>query len=326
MSDPVRWGILGAADFARRFMGPAIHAARGAEFAALATSDPVKADGFRAFAPGIAVHDSYDALLADPGIDAVYIPLPNHLHVDWTIKALEAGKHVLCEKPIALAEAEFDRLIASRDKAGLLAAEAYMIVHHPQFIRARELVQGGAVGKLRHVDCIFTYNNADELTNIRNRPETGGGGLPDIGVYAFGAARFVTGAEPVAVPYADVRYENGVDVFVRMAADFPAFSYTSLVSMRLFNCQHIAFHGTTGLLTLTCPFNAGVHDQAEIRLETAGGTVTIERFPGVNHYVHQVENFGATVRDGVAYPCPLEFSRGTQRMMDMVYAAGRANG
>ncbi len=326
MADAVRWGILGASDFARNHMGPAIHAARGADLAALATTSPAKADGFRAFAPGLRVHESYDALLADPGIDAIYIPLPNHLHVDWTIKALAAGKHVLCEKPIGLAEADFDRLIAARDKAGLLAAEAFMIVHHPQFIRARELVQGGAVGDLRHVDCIFSYNNADDLTNIRNRPETGGGVLPDIGVYAYGAARFVTGADPLAVPYADVRRENGVDVFVRMAADFPAFSYTSLVSMRLFNRQHIAFHGTDGLLTLTCPFNAGVHDQAEIRLETSGGRVSLERFPGVNHYVHQVENFGATLRDGTVYPCPLEFSRGTQAMTDMVYAAGQADG
>ncbi len=326
MTDPVRWGILGAADFARRFMGPAIHAARGADLVALATSDPAKPEGFLAFAPGLRVHDSYDALLTDPGIDAIYIPLPNHLHVDWTLKALAAGKHVLCEKPIAMAEADFDRLIAARDKARRLAAEAYMIVHHPQFIRARELVQGGAVGELRHVDCVFTYNNADELTNIRNRPETGGGCLPDIGVYAFGAARFVTGAEPVVVPFADVHYENGVDVFVRMAADFPGFSYSAIVSMRLFNRQFITFHGTEGLLTLTCPFNAGVHDQAEIRLETPGHKVVVERFPGVNHYVHQVENFCATVRDGADYPCPLEFSRGTQGMIDMVYAAGKADG
>ncbi len=132
---PLRWGILGAANFAQNHMGPAIHAAKGADLVAIATSDPAKAVGFQAFAPGLQVFDSYDALLADPSIDAVYVPLPNHLHVEWTIKALEAGKHVLCEKPIALQTSDFDALIAARDVSGKLAAEAFMIVHHPQFMR-----------------------------------------------------------------------------------------------------------------------------------------------------------------------------------------------
>ncbi|MCA1777033.1 MAG: Gfo/Idh/MocA family oxidoreductase, partial [Loktanella sp.] len=145
----MRWGVLGAANFAKQHMAPAIHAAKGAELYALATSSPEKAAGFQAFAPGLAIHDSYDALLADPMVDAVYIPLPNHLHVEWSVKALEAGKHVLCEKPMTLAAPEFDQLIAARDKAGKLAAEAFMIVHHPQFARARELVQAGAIGALR---------------------------------------------------------------------------------------------------------------------------------------------------------------------------------
>lgn len=323
MADVVRWGILGASDFARHHMAPAIHAAKGADLVAVATSDPAKALPFAAFQPHLRVHDGYDALLADPQIDAVYIPLPNHLHLDWTLKALAAGKHVLCEKPLCLKAADFDQVIAARDASGLLAAEAYMIVHHPQWIRARELVQGGAIGRLLHVDVAFTYNNAEEVTNIRNRPETGGGGLPDIGVYAFGSVRFVTGAEPVAVPYAKIRYENDVDVFVQMAADFPDFTYSALVSMRLFPRQEVVFHGDKGVLRVTCPFNANVFGQAELHLETDGMQVRVERFPGVNHYVLQVENFGRSVREGAAYPCPLEFSRGTQAMIDMVYAAGR---
>ncbi|SFR43454.1 Predicted dehydrogenase [Yoonia tamlensis] len=317
----LRWGVLGAANFALNHMAPAIHAARGAELAALATSNPAKAVPFQAFAPGLKVHDSYDALLADPAIDAVYIPLPNHLHVEWTIKALQAGKHVLCEKPIALSDADFDALIAARDKSGKLAAEAFMIVHHPQFQRARELVQGGAIGALRHVDAVFSYYN-DDAGNIRNQANAGGGGLRDIGVYTFGAARFVTGAEPLAVPYANLRLENDVDVFAQVAADFPEFTYAAIVSMRLFNRQQVVFHGEKGLLQMTCPFNAGVFDQASLRLETTAGTVTIERFPAVNHYVQQVENFGNCVESGAKYPCPLEFSRGTQKMMDMVFAAG----
>jgi predicted dehydrogenase len=318
----MRWGILGAADFARNHMAPAIHAARGAELAALATSDPAKAAGFAAFAPGLRVMGDYDALLADPDIDAVYIPLPNHLHVDWTIRALQAGKHVLCEKPLALQAADFDRVIAARDAAGCLAAEAFMIVHHPQFVRARDLVQGGAIGTLMHVDATFTYNNAGETQNIRNRPETGGGGLPDIGVYTFGSARFVTGAEPVAVTHANIRYENDVDVFVQVAADFPGFTYNAVVSMRLFPRQQITFHGNTGVLQLTCPYNANLFDMAELVLENEDGQRKHERWPAANHYVLQVEAFEASVRDGRPYACPLEFSRGTQTMMDMVFAAG----
>jgi predicted dehydrogenase len=307
MSDTVRWGILGAANFAREQMAPAIHAAKGADFAALATTSPEKAAGFQAFAPNLRIHDSYEGLLADPTIDAVYIPLPNHLHVDWTLKALAAGKHVLCEKPLALKASEFDAVIAARDASGLLAAEAYMIVHHPQFIRARELVQGGAIGRLAHVDCFFTYDNRTETGNIRNRPETGGGGLPDIGVYAFGAARFVSGQDPVAVPYARIVYENGVDVVAQVAAEFPDFGYSGLVSMRMFPRQEITFTGETGLIRVTCPFNANVHDIATLEIETGDKTMTIERFPGVNHYIHQVENFGRTIREGVR-PIPVRWS------------------
>jgi predicted dehydrogenase len=319
---PIRWGILGAANFARQHMGPAIHAAHGAELVALATSSAEKAQGFQAFAPGLRLHDNYEALLADPAVDAVYIPLPNHLHVDWSIKALAAGKAVLCEKPMGLTAADYDRLIAARDAAGRLAAEAFMIVHHPQFIRARDLVQNGAIGRLMHVDAAFSFNNGGDGDNIRNRPETAGGALRDIGVYVMGAARFVTGQEPGAIPFANLHLENDVDVYAQFAATFPDFAYSGMVSMRMHPRQQITFHGDKGVLRLTCPFNANVFDIAQLVLETDGNCVTIERWPGVNHYVLQVENFGKALRGAAAYPCPLEFSRGTQVMMDMVFAKG----
>lgn len=317
----LRWGILGAAEFARRHMGPAIHAAKGAELAALATSSPEKAAGFQAFAPGLQVYDDYAALLAAPDIDAIYVPLPNHLHVEWTLKALRAGKHVLCEKPMALQAADFDALIAARDQAGTLAAEAFMIVHHPQFIRARELMQGGAIGQLVHVDAHFSFYN-DDTGNIRNQAAAGGGGLRDIGVYTFGSARFVTGQEPNGISHATLRYENEVDVFAQVAATFPDFTYSAVVSMRMFPHQHITFHGTKGVMRLTCPYNANVFDVAQLTLETGGQKVVTERWPATNHYVLQVENFCNAVQNGASYPCPLEFSRGTQKMMDMVFAAG----
>lgn len=317
----LRWGILGASNFAENHMGPAIHAAKGAQLVGLATSSAEKAAGFQALAPELQVYDTYDALLAASEIDAVYVPLPNHLHVEWTKKALAAGKHVLCEKPIALAAEEFDGLIAARDAAEKLAVEAYMIVHHPQFQRARELVQSGAIGTLKHVEAAFSFYN-DDTDNIRNRSNAAGGGLRDIGVYTMGAARFVSGQEPEAVPYANLRYENGVDVFAQFAADFSGFTFQSMVSMRLFNRQGIVFHGDKGVLRLKCPFNANVFDVAELTLENDGLTRTSERWPAVNHYVCQVENFCNSVQTGADYPCPLEFSRGTQHMMDMVFAAG----
>jgi len=322
--DVVNWGILGAANFAATVMGPAIHAAQGARLAGLASASAEKAARFTAFAPDCRIYDSYEALLAAPEIDAVYIPLPNHLHVAWSLKAVAAGKHVLCEKPMTLKAEQFDALIAARDDSKLHVAEAYMIVHHPQFRRARDLVQSGAIGRLRHVDAVFTYFN-DDPGNIRNQADTGGGGLPDIGVYTFGAARFVTGEEPLSVPYARIEFENDVDVFAQVSAEFPSFSYTAIVSMRAFPRQEVVFHGEKGILRIACPFNAGVHDQAELHLETAGKSVTTLRFPYVNQYVEQVEAFGATMRSGAAYACPLEFSKGTQRMIDMCFATARAD-
>jgi predicted dehydrogenase len=307
-------------------MAPAIHAAEGAELAALATSDPAKAAGFQAFCPGLAVHSSYDALLADPSIDAVYIPLPNHIHVEWTLKALAAGKHVLTEKPIAMQADEINAIIEARDRTGLLAAEAYMIVHHPQWQRARDWVQAGEIGEVLHVDAAFSFRLTD-MDNIRNRPETGGGSLRDIGVYTFGSTRFVTGAEPEALE-SRIRWDNGIDshahVFGTMKGPLGRFTYASTTSMRLYNRQVVTFQGSKGMVRVEGgPFNANVNDLARVELHVEGNRVITDRFPTANHYKLQVEAFGRSVRDGVAYPCPLEFVQGTQRMMDMAYAAAK---
>ncbi|MGL5009367.1 MAG: Gfo/Idh/MocA family protein [Paracoccaceae bacterium] len=319
----LRWGILGAANFAKEFMGPAIHAAKGAELVALATADAGRAAGFQAFCPGLRVHGSYEALLADGDVDAVYIPLPNHLHVEWTLKALAAGKHVLTEKPIAMQADEIDRIIAARDASGLLAAEAYMIVHHPQWIRAKEWLAAGEIGTLRHVDAAFSYNLTD-MSNIRARPETGGGGLRDIGVYTFGSMRFVTGAEPVTLS-AQIRLEHGVDVFAQvncmMEGPTGRFTYGSMTAINLYNRQVVTFQGDKGMIRVEGgPFNANVNDMAEAELHRGGNGVLTERWPAANHYVLQVEAFGRSVQTGVAYPCPLEFVRGTQVMIDRAFA------
>ncbi|MFD0979641.1 Gfo/Idh/MocA family protein [Tropicimonas aquimaris] len=314
----IRWGILGASNFARQHMGPAIHAARGAQLAALATSSDEKAAAFSELFPGIRIHKNYDALLTDSQIDAVYVPLPNHLHVEWTLRALAAGKPVLCEKPITLEAGEFDRLIAARDAAGKLAAEAYMVVHHPQWIRAKEMIADGAIGKLTDVRGAFSYNNPDP-GNIRNQAQSGGGALPDIGVYPLGTVRFVTGEEPVSAT-ARITWVDGYDTTSRSQLVFPSFEMSMMLSTRLAPYQEMVFHGEKGLLRLDYPFNANVHGEARLDLIRGNETIT-ERWPGVNHYVLQVQNFCESLRSGAPYPCPLEFSRGTQAAMDIIFAA-----
>ena len=319
MAYPIKWGILGAAKFARQHMAPAIHAANGAQLVALATSDPIKAEGFSAFCPDLRVHHSYDDLLADPEIDAVYIPLPNHLHVEWSLKALAAGKHVLCEKPMAMAAGEYDALIAARDASGCFATEAYMIVHHPQWQRARQLFREGQIGRLIHVEGLFGYDNSSDPGNVRNKPDTGGGGIPDIGVYTYGATRWLSGAEPVEITHADVDFESGVDVLARVSARFADFSAHWVNSMRMHPCQDMTFVGSEGMIRLTAPFNPGVFGTARVELHK-GSTITEERFPGANHYRLQVEAFSAHLRDGAGYPWQLEDARGTQALIDAVFA------
>lgn len=317
----VRWGILGAAKFAREHMGPALTLAPGGHVAALATSDAAKAAPFRAFAPGLRVHDSYDALLADRGIDAVYIPLPNRLHVEWSLKAMRSGKHVLCEKPMAMQASDFDTLIAARDAAGVLAAEAFMIVHHPQWQRARQLLADGAVGRLARIDGAFSFSNRD-ANNIRNQAALGGGGLRYIGVYVMGGVRFATGLEPTEVR-SRIEWDNGVDTYAAITARFGEADYAAFTSIRMHPRQEITFHGEAGVLRLPVPFNARVFGEARLELHRGTETV-IERWPAVNQYELQAAAFNRAVRDGAAYACPLEFSRGTQLMMDAAFAsAGR---
>ncbi len=316
----IRWGVMGAADIARTALCPAIQNAEHAVLTALATSAPEKAARFTARHPGLRVHEGYDTLLADPEIDAIYIPLPNHLHVEWTERALNAGKHVLCEKPIALRADQIDRLIALRDQTGLLAAEATMVVHHPQWHRVRELLADGAIGPLRQVQGSFTYRNLDP-EDIRNRAEFGGGGLRDIGVYPSVTTRFATGAEPERIA-AQIEWENGVDTAARVWADFPGFSLSFYCGMRLLRRQEMVFHGERGWLRLSAPFNAGVYGEADIEWQRDDGTAQIERFPAIDQYQLMIEAFGAALRGEREFACPLEFSRGNQAMIDAIFDAG----
>ncbi len=318
----VRWGILSAAKIAREFVAPGIHDSARGVISAIASRTPGKAEALAAPFGDVRIHSDYDALLADPDIDAIYIPLPNGDHVEWTLKCLEAGKHVLTEKPIALRADEIDGLIEARDRTGLVAAEAFMVTHHPQWIRAREMVSGGAIGTLRHVQGAFSFFN-DDPANIRNMPDQGGGALRDIGVYPSVTARFVTGAEPVSVE-ASIDWDMGIDATARVRAAFETFHMDFYVSMRMAPRQIMVFHGDRAALTVEAPFNAGLYGDEVLELRD-GATVIRERFPRADQYRAQIDAFNASVLDGAPFACPLEFSRGNQRMIDMIYdAAGPA--
>ena len=317
----IRWGILGASKFAREHMGPAIHAARGAVLSAVASRNPASVGPLQEFAAECRALAGYEALIADRDIDAVYIPLPHHMHVEWTVKALHAGKHVLAEKPIAMQAKDFDNLIAARDASGRLAAEAYMIVHHPQWQRARQMVADGAIGRVIHITGGFSYDNSYDPQNIRNQASMGGGGLRDIGVYVLGSARYVMGAELENIS-AKIRLESGFDTFASMQGNMGEATYSAYVSTRMHPHQEMVFHGSEGVLRLTAPFNANIFGEARIELHQPNLGLRVEKFPSANHYVQQVEAFGHSIRTGAAFPWTLEQARGTQEAIDKILAIG----
>lgn len=320
MKTHLTWGILGAAGFARKTMAPAIHAARRTHLKSVATRDPARAIPFADLVPGLTVERSYDAILNDPDIDAVYIPLPNALHTGWSAKAATAGKHVLCEKPIGLNIADLDHLIATREATSRLIAEAWMPAHHPQWQRTRALLAEGAIGTLRSVSGAFTYALADP-SNIRLSADLGGGALRDVGVYPIGAFRLATGLEPTP-SHADLVLEEGVDTSAWIAATAGEVRFDFHVSMRAARHQHMMFHGTKGTLSLPAPFNPGTYAEAQIVIAREGADVQVIRFPGIDQYVAQVEAVAAHVLDGASFACPLEFSRGTQLVLDAIFAQG----
>ena len=318
MPNTVRWGILSAAKIAREWVAPAIHNSARGTIAAIASRTPGKAEALADRYGKVRIHHDYEALLADPGIDAVYIPLPNGAHAEWTEKALRAGKHVVCEKPIALKAEEIDHLIAVREATGRFAAEAFMVTHHPQWHRVRELISQGAIGNLRHVQGGFTFFN-DDPDNIRNDADQAGGALRDIGVYPSVTTRFVTMQEPTAIS-SQIEWDRGIDSTARVWAEFPGFTMDFYVSMRMHGYQQMHFHGDAGWIKVLSPFNAKLYGDDALEIRDRTGVIKTERFPLVDHYVVQIDAFNATVLEDAPYVCPLEFSRGNQRMIDMIYA------
>ncbi len=324
MTNYLTWGILGTARFALGTMAPAIHAASRSRLKSIATRTPDRTAPFTERFPGLHVETAYDAILNDPEIDAVYIPLPNALHTEWSIKAATAGKHVLCEKPIALSIPDIDRLITTRDATGKLIAEAWMPAHHPQWARTRALIADGAIGTLKTVTGSFCFGGLD-ASNIRLNPDMGGGALYDIGVYPIGGFRFATGLEPTPT-HVDWVLENDVDTSAWIAMRAGDIRFNFHLSMRTTKHQHMAFHGTKGKLTLQTPFNAHYWGEAQIHLSRSDTEAEVIRFPQIDQYIAQVESVAAHALDGAPFGNPLEFTRGTQAALDAIFAMGRASG
>lgn len=322
-----RWGILSTAKIGRDQVIPQLQDSDNGVVHAIASRDQSRA---RDLADRFGVphaFGSYEELLASPEIDGVYIPLPTSQHIEWSIKAAQAGKHVLCEKPIALHADEIAPLIAARDAAKVLVCEAFMVTYHPQWLKVRSLIAEGAIGRLRHVQGAFSYFNNDPA-NMRNNASLGGGGLPDIGVYPTVATRFSTGKEPVRVQATVERDPTfGTDRYASVKAVFDGFDMTFYCSTQMALRQMMVFHGEEGYIEVAAPFNAGDYGHATVSLENRGHNgATVFRFPGVRQYRLQAEAFVRHARGGDDAVFTLEDSVRNQKLIDGIYRAAEHDG
>jgi predicted dehydrogenase len=317
MPEKVRWGVLGAAKIGLVKVIPAMQKSELCEIAGIASRDLAKAEA-AAKSLGIAkAYGSYEELLADPEIDAIYNPLPNHLHLPWTTRAAEAGKHVLCEKPIGLNAAEARELIAVRDRTGVKISEAFMVRVHPQWLRAREILLSGAIGDLRVVQGFFSYNNRDPK-NIRNIPEFSGGGIMDIGCYPITMSRFLFGKEPHRVAATIERDpEMGTDRLTSALLDFPGGQATFTCSTQIIPYQKMHAFGTKGRIEFEIPFNTPPDQPSRIFVDGKE-----EVFPACDQYTLQGDAFSRAVLYGQEVPVTLEDSVANMAAIDAVFQSG----
>ena len=329
MQLPIRWGVLGAARIAVKHVLPSFRAARHAKLAALAARDPDRA---RRVAEGFGIpraYGSYDQLLADPAVDAVYIPLPNDLHLTWTLRALAAGKHVLCEKPIALNADEARAIADASVRFGRHVAEAYMIRFHPQWQRARARTAAGDFGDPRAVHVWFSYDNPPG-PNLRNSPAHGGGGLYDIGGYALVAARWLFGNRPqrvIGLFARDAVY--GVDRLTSGMADFGGGrQLVFTVATALPRMQTVMLYGTRGRLTLETPFNPAADQPTRLLVDggddAGGGDPDVEVVAAADQYALQLDAFSAAIVANQAPPFGMDDAIDNMRSLDALFRSERS--
>jgi predicted dehydrogenase len=323
----LRWGILSTADIARKKVIPGMRRGRRNEVVAIASRDARAAERVAAELAIPRAHGSYEALLDDSAVEAVYVPLPNHRHAEWTIAAAEAGKHVLCEKPLALTAAEAERMVAACDRAGVLLMEAFMYRHHPSWRATVDLVRDGAIGQLRAVDTWFSYYN-DDPANIRNIADAGGGALYDIGCYAINVARLLFDGEPIRVSAAIERDPAmGIDILTTAILEFERGVSTFGCSTRMESDQRVSIYGTEGRISVEIPFNIPPDRPTHLFL-TKGGDPPVapatERltFDPADPYGVEADVFAAAVLDGAQLPVSPWDAVANLRVIERIFEVG----
>jgi predicted dehydrogenase len=327
MSEKVlRWGVVSTANIGVRKVIPATQRAERCEVVAIASRDLERAARVASELRIPRAHEGYEALLSDPDVDAVYIPLPNDQHAAWTIAAARAGKHVLCEKPLAMSAAEAEQMLEACASEGVLLMEAFMYRLHPSWEAVRDLVASRRIGRLRSVQSWFSYFN-DDPRNIRNVPELGGGALYDIGCYCINLSRMLFAGEPTRVEASVTQDETGTDVLTSAILAFDEGVATFTCSTRAEPDQRVHIYGTEGRISIGIPFNIPPDRPTEIVL-TSGGDPPVNphsetlTFATADEYTIQAERFADAVLDGRPLPIPPEDAIGNLRVIEAVFRAG----
>lgn len=322
----VKWGVLGVAAIATKKVISGMRKSARTEVAAIASRDFARA---REAAERLGIpeaYGSYEELLADPAIEAIYNPLPNHLHVPWTAKAAGAGKHVLCEKPIALSAREAATLIEVRDRARVKIGEAFMVRTHPQWLRASEIVRSGDIGELRAIVSEFSYFNRDPK-NIRNVPEYGGGAVLDIGCYPITMSRWFFGREPARVSaLVDRDPDMRIDRLTSAVLDFAPGHALFTCSTQLVPFQRMQLFGTQGRIEIEIPYNIPPDRPSRIFIDNgsqlAGASARVEEFPACDQYMTQAEAFSKAIQEDAEVPVPIEDAAANMAVIEAALRAG----
>jgi len=327
MSNKLRWGVLSTASIGRKVI-PAMQQGHYTSVVAIASRDLAKARQAAAALGIPTAYGSYEELLADPNIDAIYNPLPNHLHVPWTIKAAEAGKNVLCEKPISLTVGEAETLLAVRSRTGVKIGEAFMVRTYPQWLRLRELLTEGRIGELRSIIGFFSYFEMDP-SSINNRVECGGGALLDIGCYLVHASRFAFARQPTrVVAHIDRDPQMHTDRLTSAILDFPSGQSIFTCSTQLVPYQRIHFLGTRGRIEIEIPFNAPMDRPTRLFIDDSGDLfgdgITAETFPVCDQYTLQGDAFSKAVMDGTEVPVSVEDAIENMAIIEAIFKSANS--
>lgn len=319
----VKWGVISTASIGIRKVIPGMQRGAWSEVVAIASRDGKKAEAVARKLQIPKAYWSYEDLLADPEIEAIYNPLPNHLHVPWSIKAAEAGKHVLCEKPLGVSVADARALLEARNRTGVKIGEAFMVRTHPQWLRTRELIQSGRIGDLRAIMGAFSYFNRDPA-NVRNVVDWGGGGLLDIGCYPITTSRFILGEEPTRViGLVERDPEFQTDRLASAILDFPSVQVTFTCSMQMVHYQRMQFFGTKGRIEIEIPFNAPNDRPTRIFVDDGrdvfGTGITAESIPTCDQYTIQGDIFSRAICGDGDVPVSLEDAVRNMAVIDAVF-------